>query len=385
MRILLVTWNYPPKMGGMEMMLSQLVENLLPHAEVDVLAPHAAPSDLGLEKSKPNKQIIRPSRDGLRWFFLSTLFSGLQLLGRQPYDVIIAGSTLVTPLTYLLGRFAKLPTVVNVYGLDVIYPHPLYQWIVRTFLPRADGVFAISQAAKEAAIQQGVSPERVSIISPGVNFAEFANLDFQKPKELDGRLILLSAGRLAKRKGILQFISHSFPAIVKACPNVLFLVVGENPTLSLTHKEDLRTQIEAEVHRLGLEKHVQLLGRVDRKQLIQLYHDCDVFVLPAIKVAGDMEGFGIVLIEASAAAKAVVSTRLGGIPDAVADGESGLLVEAESWDNLSTAIIKLLQNESLRQQMGQFGRQRVQTEFDWPIVGRRYAEKLANLLAKVVT
>ncbi len=386
MRILLVTWNYPPKMGGMEMMLGQLVDHLLPHMEVDVLAPYtdvASPMvHLGLkdDRLKSKIRIMRPERDGLRWFFVSTFLSGLRLLGQTRYDAIIAGSTLVTPLTYLLGRFGKLPTMVNVYGLDIIYPNPIYQILVRTFLPRANHIFAISQASKETAQRYGIPVERISIISPGIDFAEFANPgDFQTPKEFADRLIILSAGRLAKRKGVLEFIKYALPTIIKACPNVLFLVVGENPTLSLTHKEDLHSQIEAVVKEMGLAPYVQLLGRVDRPQLLQLYQTCDVFVLPAIPVPGDMEGFGIVLLEASAAGKPVVSTRLGGIPDAVADGVSGLLGKAEAWPDLANMIIKLLQDESLRQQMGQAGRQRVQTDFDWLIVGRRYAERLAQV------
>jgi glycosyltransferase involved in cell wall biosynthesis len=93
-----------------------------------------------------------------------------------------------------------------------------------------------------------------------------------------------------------------------------------------------------------------------------------------------MEGFGIVLVEASAAGKPVISTKLGGITDAVVDGEGGTLVEPEQWGEFSDAVMSLLEDEALRQAMGESGRQRVRAELDWCILARRYTEELRCLL-----
>lgn len=377
MRILLVTWNYPPKVGGMEMMLYQLVQHLTPYADVHVIGPYAGSSGEGADN------VIRSKRDGLIRFVLHGLFSGVRLLRETSYDVILAGSALVVPTAYILGLLFKLPVVANVYGLDLIYPHPAYQWMVRIFLPRCHHVVAISRASMESAVERGVSRDRVFIIHPGVEFSEFAvapELDaVRQAYGLDGRLVLLSVGRLARRKGTLEFVRYSLPSIVRKHPSVIFFIVGGNPVLSLTHKEDLRTLIQAEVSKLGLDENVQLLGWVDRQELIHLYHASDIFVLPAIAVKGDVEGFGIVLIEASAAGKPVVSTRLGGIPDAVEDGKSGVLVEAGAWDELASVIADLLSDEELRQNMGYFGRERAKTQFDWSVIAQQYAELLASL------
>jgi phosphatidylinositol alpha-1,6-mannosyltransferase len=291
---------------------------------------------------------------------------------------------LVTPIVYALGLMCSLPSVVYVHGLDLIYSHPLYQWMIKQLLPRCDRVLANSRASSQEAIERGVQPDRISVLHPGLEITEFEavpDLDsVRRAYDLEGRLVLLSVGRLAKRKGLVEFVRHSLPTIVTEHPDAIFVVVGGNPSLSLTHKEDIKSRIEAEARRLGLTEHVRLLGWIDRADLMSLYHVCDVFVLPAIHVRGDMEGFGIVLIEASAAGKPVVSTKLGGITDAVVDGEGGTLVEPEQWGEFSDAVMSLLEDEALRQAMGESGRRRVRTELDWCILARRYAEELRCLL-----
>jgi phosphatidylinositol alpha-1,6-mannosyltransferase len=365
----------------MEMLLSHLVQNLRVHASVDVIGPYGGEAEVDCEQGA---LIVRPSRDGLAWFALYAFFEGLHLLRTNDYDVIVGGSALTTPIVDILGRLFALPVAVNVYGLDLIYAHPLYQWLVKAFLPRCSHIFAISQASKEEALRRGVPPDRTSIVYPGLDFSEFQTPpDTRRIKQqhgLDGCRILLSVGRLAKRKGIPEFVKHCLPAIVQRYPDVVYLVVGGNPTDSLSHKEDIRRRVERTVRELQLEDRVQLLGRVERDTLIDLYHACDIFVLPAIPVAGDMEGFGIVLAEAAAAARPVVSTKLGGIPDAVINGKSGILVEAERWDEFSEAILTLLAHESLRREMGRFGRERVETELDWPVIAAEYAGCLRGLV-----
>ena len=373
-RVLLITWNYPPKVGGIETLLSQLVSSLRSYGEVYVIGPHADNDSV----SADSKWISRPKNDGFIWFVLYAFLAGIRLLKAKKCNLIFAGSGLVTPIVYVLGRLFRLPAIVHIHGLDLIYPHPLYQWMIRKFLPRCDYVFANSSASKEEALQLDVFPEQIGVVNPGLDFSEFEkspNLaEITERYDLKNRQILLSVGRLAKRKGVLEFVKYALPEIIKQEPETLFLIVGDNPTDSLDHKEDIKGQIDTAVKRLALEDHVRLLGRVSRDDLINIYHSCDVFVLPAIQIPGDMEGFGIVMTEANAAGKPVVSTKLGGITDAVVDGKSGILVEPGKWDEISDAILTLLADESLQQKMGQFGRERAKKELDWQIISAKYAE-----------
>jgi phosphatidylinositol alpha-1,6-mannosyltransferase len=380
MRLLLITWNYSPKVGGMETLLSQLVRNLRPYADVHVIGPAGQAS----KDFEQEVNVLRPSQDGLIRFALYAFFTGVHLLRNNAYDGIMAGSALVTPIVYILGQLFQVPSVIYVHGLDLVYSASLYQWMIKYFLPRCAWVFANSRASEWEALRRGVSSHCTTVLHPGLDFSEFKIVpdvnSFKKRYDLDGRLILLSVGRLAKRKGLVEFVRYSLPSIVRKHPDAIFVIVGGNPGLSLTHKEDVKAMIQVEAGRLGLENHVRLLGWIDRQDLVNLYHACDIFVLPAIQIPGDMEGFGIVLIEAGAAGKPVVSTKLGGVTDAVVDGKSGILVEAERWEQFSDAILTLLADESMRREMGQFGRGRAKTELDWPIVARRYLTYLEAFL-----
>ena len=177
-----------------------------------------------------------------------------------------------------------------------------------------------------------------------------------------------------------EFIEHALPRIVTSCQDVMFLVVGDNPQQSLAHKDNVEARIVEIIDRLGLAAYVSLLGRLSRNDLVELFHACDIFLLPAIPVEGDMEGFGIVLIEAAAAGKPVISTSVGGIPDAVIDGMTGLLVQPEAWDEFADAVLHLIEDKSKRQQFGQASRQRAKNELDWEVVSKHYRSALEAVI-----
>lgn len=379
MRILVITWNYPPKTGGMEMMMHQLIKHISPYSKIDIIGPFSPEKPT----EKKSDSICRPQRDGLLWFFCFSVIRGIKLLFANKYDIILAGSTLLVPVSVVLGKMYKVPVVANVYGLDLIYPQPLYQLLVKSFLNRCDRIIAISEAAKNEAVKRGCDISRVHIIPPGIQFEEFEKEpelgNIKERLALENRFIILSAGRLARRKGIFEFIENSLPAIVHKHPEVLFVIVGENPVHSLAHKENMRRIIENEVVKLALEKNVLMLGQVARDELIQLFFASDVFVLPGIEVKGDMEGFGIVLIEASAAGKPVVASRIGGISDAVENEKSGFLVPVGNWDKFSSTIMDIIGSSTKAHSIGEYGRSRARNQFDWSIIGKRYMNVLAAI------
>jgi phosphatidylinositol alpha-1,6-mannosyltransferase len=238
----------------MEWMLYQLVQHLAPSIEVQVIAPYAASHD-----TDEDQHVVRSSRDGLLWFVGYTLWTSVRVLHKHDYHVILAGSMLVVPIACLLGWLFKRPVVAIGHGLDLIYPHPLYQKMVHTFLPRCQRVIAVSQVVREAAMDRGIDQDNVTIIPPGVQYEEFAGaIDVKAVRRtyaLANRPVILSVGRLARRKGVLEFVRYALPQIVASFPQVVFLVVGDNPHLSLAHKEDMRTRIQDEVTRLGLATH----------------------------------------------------------------------------------------------------------------------------------
>jgi phosphatidylinositol alpha-1,6-mannosyltransferase len=378
MRILFITWNYPPKVGGMETMLSQLVTQLKRHADVTVIGPYANRCDLSEENT------IRPKKNGILAFMLTALYRGLCFLRQSGCDMIVAGSALISPLAFFLGTLFRLPVVVYIHGLDLLYKNPIYQLLIHMFLPKCDLLFSNSSNTAKIAIELGVSAGQIKVINPGIDFSEFKTLPkndkIYESLDLKDHLVILSAGRLAPRKGIPEFIEHVLPDLTSIYPNLVFLIAGDNPVQSLTHKADVKKRVIEVAQAVGVMNHVHLLGFVTRPQLLQLFSVCDIFVLPAIYTPGDIEGFGIVLIEAGAAGRPVVSTRLGGINDAVEDNHTGLLVKAGDWAQMSAALRRLLDDEKLRLTMGDNALKRVKENFDWPVVGRQTVEYLEHLL-----
>jgi phosphatidylinositol alpha-1,6-mannosyltransferase len=131
-------------------------------------------------------------------------------------------------------------------------------------------------------------------------------------------------------------------------------------------------EIEVALRNSGLQNHARLCGEVGDDELIKLYRSCDVVVLPALALADDVEGFGMVLLEAGAAGKPVIATKVGGIPDAVDDGRTGILVNAGDYRELSKSVLELLADANRRQTMGELSRRRMQTEFSWETVVESY-------------
>jgi len=116
---------------------------------------------------------------------------------------------------------------------------------------------------------------------------------------------------------------------------------------------------------LNLQDHVKFLGRIPEEELPYYYSLADVFVMPAKSDPPDVEGFGIVFLEANACKTPVIGSKSGGIPDAIVDGETGLLVDENDAEQLAMAIWKLITNDELSHQMGEAGRKRILSEINW--------------------
>ena len=362
--ILVITWNYPPRRGGIEYLIGQLVAGLRKRHSVRVVTAYDYSSEV------KEIDVLRAPAPGLAVFALYALWQGARALRRDPeIAVVFGGSALTAPLVWVLARLFGRRAVVQVHGLDIIYRSALYQLLCVRSLKRCDRIIANSAFTATLAEAKGVSADRISVIPPGVEPERFsAASDEAATKKffgLEGRRVILFVGRLARRKGVKEFIHGSLPGIVAAVPQACFVIVGANPTESLAHRDDLVTEIAAAASQLGLERHVMLLGPLSDEDVVKLYQACDLVVLPALATPDDVEGFGIVLLEAAAAGKPVVATRAGGIPDAVEDGKGGVLVEPGDYYALTQATVELLNDEQKRLSMGAHARQQLSEHFTW--------------------
>ncbi|MGH7797639.1 MAG: glycosyltransferase family 4 protein [Candidatus Binatia bacterium] len=364
MEILVITWNYPPRRGGIENLIGSLCEELSKVHSVKVITSHAPVS------GAHENNVFRSPLPGLIFFAFYALWRGAVLLARNPQlRVVLGGSVLVTPLVLILTRLFARRAVIQAHGLDLIYRSLLYQQLCVRWLKSSDGVVANSRYTAQLAQLKGVPSDRIAVISPGVQLERFSKpTDIAADKRawgVEGKRIILFVGRLAKRKGVKEFIENSFVSVVQAVPDAVFLIVGDNPTESLTNRDDVASEIKAAIASFKFEDHVRLLGSLSDEEVIKLYQACDLVVLPALDIKDDVEGFGIVALEAAAASKPVVATRVGGIPDAVEEGKSGALVDPGDYIGLSQIVTSTLKDRELSLSMGFYGRCRINKDFAW--------------------
>jgi phosphatidylinositol alpha-1,6-mannosyltransferase len=182
--------------------------------------------------------------------------------------------------------------------------------------------------------------------------------------------VILTVGRLAERKGH-DIVLRALPTVLRKFPETRYLIVGTGP------EEQRLRHLAVE---LGVAEQVVFAGRMPDEDLPDCYAACDVFVMVSreIPAKGDVEGFGIVYLEANAQGKPVVGARSGGVADAVEDGVTGLMVDSTDPENVADAILRLLANKDWAACLGIQGRNRVRTEFSMEVLARRMQSVLAN-------
>ena len=252
-------------------------------------------------------------------------------------------------LTGALARFLN-PSVAWVCSLHAIYSD---DWSGRWSLPllrflwnRADAIICISHAVSDWLIEGGMPADRAKVIYYGIEPDKFSQprVDLRKEWALNGSAIIGSIGRLEPRKGH-DCLIEAMAILVKRLPNVLLLIAGHD---SWGYGVTLGRRIDE----LGLKDRVRLIGF--QNDVVSFLNTLDVFAL-----ATNSEGFGQVVIEAMAAGKPVVTSKIAPLTEIVADGETGLLVESGSPQSFASAIAQLLIDPMERHRMGTRGRERV--------------------------
>lgn len=321
----------------------------------------------------------RPPAAGLWRYLVFSLWRGFSVMRKGRPSIIVCPGIVDAPVALILSVLFCVPFVVLAHGSDIVREGWIYQCVVRWLFRRADGIAANSENTRRELVERGCCMERIEVIHPGVEDMKATETPAHSG---DRGPVIMTAGRIIRRKGIGDFIEHVLPSLVKQFPGLVYFVAGGDATQSLTHGERLLDQLKAKAVALGLEKHVRFTGMIDDGGLMALYANTDLFVLPVIPVPGDVEGFGIVLLEAAQHGLPSVSTRCGGIPDAVADGETGILVEPRDWPAMSEQIAGLLNDPARRKMLGDAARKRASNEFNWTLTGQKYHDFLWRVIKR---
>jgi phosphatidylinositol alpha-1,6-mannosyltransferase len=239
-----------------------------------------------------------------------------------------------------------------------------YDRLRASALQRADGVFAVSRFTANLARQLGVSEARLEVHPNGADPQRF----YPAPKAparqrlgLSADFVVLCVARLVPRKGV-DVVLRAFDQLCARGVNAQLCIVGDGPEA---------TALQQLSQSLASGARISLWGSVPEQELLALYQAADVFVLPARSEGADVEGYGLVFLEANACGLPVIGPDTGGPAEAIDPGVTGLCVPARSSEALSEALGTLARDPALCARLGEQGRRRVVSERNWDCVAKR--------------
>lgn len=370
MKILIVTRNLPPLIGGMERLNWHIADELskdnntilLSHSDAKALAP-------------PNCDFYGVKLHPLPIFLILVFIKTFLLCLQKKPDILFAGSGLTAPITTFWAKIFRIKSVVYIHGLDIATNHVIYNKIWVPMIRMADKVIANSSPTYDICRQKGVTENKISIIHPGVTFPPLKSdqsliESIQDQFNLHGKKVLISVGRLTARKGMREFVNFSLPQIVSTHPNTVLVIIGDTPNQSLNKNLQSKESILSIAANHGLEENVLFVGNISNDHVLSSwYYLADVHVFPVKHLPEDPEGFGMVAIEAAAHGTPTIAFKTGGIVDAVKQNESGWLVEKNDYEALAKQMIMALKQPKSTEQCQYFAGQ-----FEWSIFGTKIAE-----------
>lgn len=370
-KVLAVTNDFPPEIGGIGRYVYELYRRLPDHGiDVRVLAPDM-PGAQEFDRSVADIEVVRyPKRLVMPSPKLTTTLEKLS----ADRDIITLGSTL--PVGFAAAKVG-LPLVLHTHNSEILYDRlPGTRFLFRRLVERASLVTVITEYT-HAALSSVLDGSRVGYLSPAVDLERFRpditglsiRQRFGVPAEAP---LIVHAGRLVPRKGQDALI-EAMPMILRSLPATKLLLVGTGPQ---------EARLRKQVTQLGLEASVIFSGFIDWSEVPEVFAAADVFATPCRSRFGrrEVEGFGQVFLEAQAVGRPVIVGRSGGAPEATLDGVSGFVVDGEDVHLIADKAIHLLEDRERARRMGQEGRRYVESSFSWDLRAASFAEELRSTL-----
>lgn len=310
--------------------------------------------------------------------YMNLFLTGLWIGLRHRIDIIHASKVLPEGLVArILSKVLRIPYVVYAHGeeITVFGKNPKLAPQMLKVYDAATALIANSTFTLESLVRFGCHARNAVKISPGVNPAMFKpgpkDAELLHKYDLHEKTVLLSVGRHDKRKGH-DHVIRALPQILAACPDIAYVI---------TSTGDEESALKKLADELEVSASVRFTGEVPFGDLPRFYNTCDIFILANRMLSnGDVEGFGIVYLEASACGKPTIAGESGGTGDPVRDTWNGRRIDATRPENIAEAVIQLAKDPDLGTRMGENGRKLVQAEYTWD----RVVEKTRRLDAALV-
>lgn len=375
MKTVLISEIFPPKTGGSGRWFWEIYRRL-PRSGYVIAAgqdPRQENFDRGHDLRVVRMPLTMPewgllSLAGLRGYWRTTR-ELRDLVRKECIRMVHCGRCLPEGVMGLALKYALgIPYVCYVHGEDVNSASTSRElrWLAGRVLRGARFLIPNSRNTERILLGEWQLPrDRVRLLHPGVDTKYFvpAQADPRTRARLgwQGRTVVLTVGRLQKRKGHDHMIL-ALRAAREKIPDILYAIVGDG---------EERAFLENLVAEHGLADHVQFLGELDDQRLLACYQQCDLFVLANRQVGRDIEGFGMVLLEAQACGRPVVAGTSGGTAETMRIPETGRIVDCDRPDDLARLLVDLLPRRDLLERMGHAGRQWTVENFDWAALARK--------------
>ncbi|MCF7980461.1 MAG: glycosyltransferase family 4 protein [Pseudomonadales bacterium] len=350
-KTLLLTENFPPKQGGSCRWFWELYSRL-PTNKVLIVADETIDGrgwdtthDIEVERLPLNStEWGLKSLTGLSFYILST-WALFKIIKARSIEEIHCGRVIPEGV---IARILHLVTPIRyrcyVHGEDVETAATSREQslLVRQVCRKALSLICNSQNTINLVEKLGfTNTEKCYLLHPGVDLERFlpasTDIDIQGRLGWSQKRVLLTVGRLQRRKGQ-DFLIKAMPSLLKRFPDLFYAIVGQGDCF-----DELQDLIDSN----DLSENVKIYPKVSDEQLVQCYQQCDLFILPNRTIGNDIEGFGMVLVEAQACGKPVIAGRSGGTAETMIVGETGFLIDCTSPDRLVDELSPLLGQQPL--------------------------------------
>jgi phosphatidylinositol alpha-mannosyltransferase len=294
-----------------------------------------------------------------------------KVMAKEKFDLVHLHEPFMPMLCSAVLRFSDAVNVGTFHAAEgkpgYNWGKPISTWMIRQRLHKLHGKIVVSQAA--LAYHSRYIPGPFEVIPNGVDLERFSDDVTPFEQYLDGKKNILFLSRLEFRKG-LNYLLNAFLLVKQEMPDVRLIVAGSGTRL--------RRRYERWVRKTGLENDVIFVGFVSEEDKPRYYRTADIFSVPAT----GRESQGLILLEAMAMGKPVVATSIPGYASVITHGEDGLLVPPRNYQELSQALLTLLNDEKLRQQMGANGKAK-SNDYDWKVVSRKLLDFYQRTIDRV--
>lgn len=372
MKSLLISSVFPPQTGGSGRWLWEVYRRL-PRANYAIVAGDCRDAREFDGTHELDVQRVQLQYPDLGYFSVAGYLRYREAAGKIAHMIrkeqiraIHCGALLPDGwLGRMLARRFRIPLLVYMHGEETCYSNSSRQlkWMGRKVLEEAKCVIANSENTRSILNSEWELPdEKIEVLHPGVDCEQFKPVDrsetARKRLRWSGRKVILTVGRLQERKGQ-DMLIRALPQIIESVPDALYAIVGNGADYE---------RLEKLVLEHGVEQHVRFYRDLDDASMTECYQQCDLFVLPNRRVGNDIEGFGMVLLEAQACGKPVIAGDSGGTRETMQIGRTGEVIDCTIPERLAASLTSYMKDGEKLERMGHNGRKWVEDNFDWPVL-----------------